>query len=153
VDATGVAGDWVVVTPEGAGFTVHMPGEPEFITQAVTTAIGNVDLRLGTWEATDGAYALAWGIYPEAVLQADPADILEGARDGSISNTNGTLVEDQAVTLQGIPGRRFRATVPGGTSETVVLLDGQKFIQLAVVYADGATGYDADRYFASFAKG
>ena len=149
--ATGSAATvaWARVRPTGAGFTVELPGEPSYQSQSIATSVGSVELRIGLVATPTGAYVLGWSEYPVDI--ADVEASLAGARDGAVKNVSGTLVDDAPVTREGLPGRAFSATVPGGTYRAEVFLQGRRLYQLAVVASTGAEDeFDPDRYFASF---
>lgn len=146
--ASGTAA-WARVRPTGAGFTVELPGEPTYQKQSIATAVGSVELRIGLVATPTGAYILGWSEYPVDITDAEAS--LAGARDGAVKNVNGTLVDDAPVTREGLAGRAFSATVPGGTYQAEVFLQGRRLYQLAVVASTGAEGqFDPERYFGSF---
>ena len=144
-------GAWVVVAPEGGGFTVEMPGEATFQTQTAQTDLGPIELHLATFGNDDGAYFASWSDYPAGSI-TDPVASLLGARDGAVQNINGTLVTDGPIEREGLQGHSLTATVAGGTYQAEIFLDGDRIFQLGIASADGATGFDADRFFASFKR-
>ena len=141
-------GDWVVVTPDGGGFTVEMPGQATFQTQTAETALGPIELHIATFTTASGAYFATWSDYPAGSI-TDPAASLIGARDGAVRNINGTLVSDGPVSREGLEGHALTATVAGGTYQAEIYLDGDRMIQLGIASADGAT-VDPERFFSSF---
>jgi hypothetical protein len=147
--ASPAAAAWARVRPRGAGFTVELPGEPTYQSQSIATSVGSVELQIGLVATPSGAYVLGWSEYPVDISDVEAS--LAGARDGAVKNVSGTLVDDAPVTREGLPGRAFSATVPGGTYRAEVFLQGRRLYQLAVVASTGAEDdFDPDRYFASF---
>jgi hypothetical protein len=143
------ATSWVVVAPEGGGFSVEMPGQPTFQTQVAQTALGPLELHLATLVDGEGAYFASWSDYPAGSI-TDPAASLIGARDGAVTNINGTLVTDAPIERAGLPGHSLTATVAGGTYQAEILLQGDRMFQMGVASSDNATGFDPERFFASF---
>jgi len=128
---------------------VELPGEPSYQSQSIATSVGSVELQIGLVATPTGAYVLGWSEYPVDIVDVEAS--LAGARDGAVKNVSGTLVDDAPVTREGLPGRAFSATVPGGTYRAEVFLQGRRLYQLAVVASTGAEeDFDPDRYFASF---
>lgn len=147
--ASAAAGEWVVITPDGGGFQVEMPGAAVEQTQTANTAVGAIELHIATFSTATGAYFASWSDYPAGSI-TDPAASLLGARDGAVKNINGTLVEDAPIQREGLQGRSLTATVAGGTYQAEIFLQGDRMFQLGIASADGSTDFDADRFFSSF---
>jgi len=103
---------------EGA-FSVLMPGAPTEETQTQDTEMGAIDVHSFTFEQGGVAYLVGYNIFPAAVIEAaSPAALLNGARDGQAKAVNGTLVNEQEITLGAYPGRDVEILVENsdGTS-------------------------------------
>jgi hypothetical protein len=141
--------DWVLVTPAGGGYTVEMPFEPKAQTQTMDTLAGRIPMNIWIYEVSDGGYATMWSDYPRGTI-VDPHQSLIGARDGAVANVKGTLLDDSSIGREGLPGRAFSASSAGATMRAEIFLRGDRIIQLIVVSKEGASGFDYERFFASF---
>jgi hypothetical protein len=113
-------------------FSVTFPGgEPEReATQAPLPDGTTTDLVLYSSGSDGVEYATARTAFPAA--PPDAAAALEGARDGSISQTGGSLVDSAPIELSGRPGMQFTATLTSNGEEGTVL--SRLYLQGNVMY-------------------
>jgi hypothetical protein len=88
-------------------FQVLMPGAPKTTRQTIRTDIGNVAAtRYTVTDASNVTYDVLLNDYPPSgIAKATPQKLLEGARDGLMYQTQGRMMSDKPVTLDGFPGR------------------------------------------------
>jgi len=140
---------------EGA-FSVLMPGAPTEETQTQDTEMGAIDVHSFTFEQGGVAYLVGYNIFPAAVIEAaSPAALLNGARDGQAKAVNGTLVNEQEITLGAYPGRdlEIRAEDADGikTLHTRIYMVEDKLYQILVVGLEGqSAAEDTIKFLDSF---
>lgn len=137
-------------------FSVMTPVSLKETVQAVDTAVGSVDIHLFIGEKGNSAYMVGYSDYPaEIIEQSDPAAMLDGARDGAVSNISGTLISETAITLDGNPGRELVITAKVDDSDADVkariYMVGNRLYQVLVIGVKGeVTPEDADAFLQSF---
>jgi hypothetical protein len=121
---------WRAFTPEGVGYTIEMPGEWTLKTEDVRARGGTMKITVATVRAGRNAYITIHSRHPEAgVLPA--AQVLDGVRDGAVSNVKGKLRKEDAILVSDLPGREFIIDGPNGlvAISRIVLLD-NKLVQV-----------------------
>ncbi|MGB7546829.1 MAG: hypothetical protein WBM14_03695 [Terracidiphilus sp.] len=106
---TPAAPEWKTYTYPADGFSVSSPSAPEAQKRNVPTDAGSFELRSYVVEV--GQTALFVGVcdYGSAVANRDPDTVLQGAKNGAVSNVSGHLVSEKKVTLGVYPGLEFEA--------------------------------------------
>jgi hypothetical protein len=120
---------WRAFTPEGVGYSIDMPGEWILKTEDVRARGGTMKITVATVRAGRNAYITIHSRHPEAgVLPA--AQVLDGARDGAVSNVKGKLRKEEAILVSDLPGREFIIDAPNGlvAMSRIFLLD-NKLVQ------------------------
>jgi hypothetical protein len=100
-------------------FTVVAPVEMKESSQSVDTAVGKVDIYMFAGDGGNISYIIAYSDYPPAVANADVQSVLDGARNGAVSNSNGTLTGETKITLDGYPGREFTMDTKDSTGRDI----------------------------------
>jgi len=149
---------WQPFESNKGAFKAEFPGEPTATHDTIKTEAGDIAYHSYMTEVEGGSIAMgvSYNEYSDAVLKADPKVVLDGGRDGAMSNLNGKLISETDISLNGHPGREFTVTAGKGDSKlfyhTRVFLVKKKLYQLQVVRV-GQTPLDAAdvvRFFASF---
>ena len=102
-------------SPEGSGFSISLPGTPNFETQTFDTNFGMVVSKVYILDKGNMVYQVSYTDYPDEVKNADPQVVLAGVRDGAVANVHGKLVSETSTTLNGYPGKEFTTVI--GTQE------------------------------------
>jgi hypothetical protein len=91
------------------GFSASFPSEPTMQKQSVPTGAGTFELH--AYMAQDGQVALYVGVcdYGSAAAGQDPQPILDGAKNGAVSNANAHILSSSKITLGVYPGVAFEA--------------------------------------------
>jgi hypothetical protein len=89
------------------GFSILLPGTPKYAVETVDSAAGPLVVNTYMVDGFDKAYGVMYTDYPDAVLETDPQKVLDGARDGAVTNVKGKLLSEAAMTLNGYPGREM----------------------------------------------
>ncbi|MGZ6258494.1 MAG: hypothetical protein ACXWQ6_08445 [Candidatus Limnocylindrales bacterium] len=130
-----------------------MPGTPTATTTSSTASGTTLTIHQAVWSSADGntAFITAYTDYPPgAVSGRDPESVLEGAQAGAVASVKATLVNADPVTVAGLPGRAFQATVAGGSVYGLVILNGDHLYQLVAV-GSNVNASDVDAFMGSFA--
>ena len=137
---------WARFEPEGAGFSVLMPGKPqETITKRpnYTLHTFSVTLGRGTYVATYSDYS------PEAKL--DPNTALIKNRDKFNKSFDAKLISSREITLDGHAGLEFTSESPAVNLKSQLFLIGNRLFQTAtMVFKDADQTSGVDRFFGSF---
>jgi hypothetical protein len=108
-------------SPEGR-FTALFPGTPSQQTQQTPTAAGSIATTLYTVTMADAYFGVVVGDYPPEVVSKKPDDLLDGARNGAVSQVGGTLLSEDRISSEGFPGREIKITATRGT-QTMIAWD------------------------------
>ena len=103
------APDWKAYSYAADGFSASFPFEPVQQKKNVPSDGGIFELR--TYPAQDGEAAMFVGVcdFGAAITGKDPATVLQGAKNGALTNTNARLLSEKAITLGSYPGVEFEA--------------------------------------------
>jgi hypothetical protein len=124
-----------LVTYQGEGFTVGLPGSPDKQQQTKQTAAGPVTVTILTVSQGQRAFALAYNAIPSTASYD-----LDAAAKGTVSGTGGALTDVKTISFKGNQGRDYRITGAGGGKGTAfgrILLVGSRLFQLEAVVAGG----------------
>jgi hypothetical protein len=100
--------NWQVVAPEGAGFTVLMPGQPKLSTTRGKSPHGADWLDHSfVWVSTDGSESFTAEVC-EYSGNLDVAVSMQGVRKGAIGE--GKVLWEKNETTNGHPGKQIAAT-------------------------------------------
>lgn len=114
VPARAGAQSWAEYRPPGIGFALEMPSGWTAQVQDIGTAIGPVKGYMVSIETGGLAYLSMYIPYPPDKVRGKPlGPILDGAREGAVSNVKGHLRSEQQVTFGSYPGRRIIIDAPG----------------------------------------
>jgi hypothetical protein len=129
---------WITFTAPDGSFTVRMPAEPEAQTETVPTEAGDIEMAMYLTEGDDRMVMLSHNGFPpmiaDVIASGDDATIqslLDGGRDGAVSNVGGALQDEKQITVAGFPGREFSFTVDSGASPTGEAITGIARVILA----------------------
>ena len=127
---------WKEFSSSEGSFSILMPGEPTEQTKTVNTKAGAIDLHLFIFQQKNVAYFVSYVEYQEELVQANNAEkLLDGARDGAVSNVQGKLLNEVSISLEKYPGREIRIQVPDGkhTIQTRMYLVKNRLYQVMIV--------------------
>jgi hypothetical protein len=142
--------DWKTYSFDAEGFSASFPTEPVKEKQPVTTDAGTFELR--TYMAASDAVALYIGVcdYGDAAKGGDPDAILEGAKNGAVSNVHAHLIDSKKVTLGIYPGVAFEAAGEGAHLYGRIYLVGSTLYQAFVALQSDRPYADTKRFLDSF---
>jgi hypothetical protein len=136
---------WVTLAPEGAGFSVSMPGE------AVEAVARKPTFTLHSFTVTAGraTYVASYSDYQPGKL--DPTKALTANRDKFNKSLHATLLSSREITLDGHAGIEFTSETPAANLKSQLFLIGDRMFQTAAfVFKDVDETRNVDRFFESF---
>ena len=136
---------WVTLAPEGAGFSVSMPGK------AIETVDKKPTFTLHSFTVTAGraTYVASYSDYQPGKL--DPAKALTANRDKFNKGLHATLLSSREITLDGHAGIEFTSETPAATLKSQLFLIGNRVFQTAtLVFKDVDETRNVDKFFESF---
>jgi hypothetical protein len=121
-----VPAGWKMVAPKDAGFSVAMPAMPTEKKQTVKTATGALSVVMQVAEGrNDSLFVVSYCDFPMSDLKkADVDQRLDQARDGAIASARGKKRSEEAIKLNGHPGR-----------EIVIEKDGEIVVKMRIYLA------------------
>jgi len=148
--------DWQQIGSQDGRFAIMMPDFPEYGVQDVLTPVGALQVHIFSVSVDDSVFMAAYNDYPEFIVSSsDAGKMLDGARDGAVSNVNGKLLSERQIRLQGHPGRELwiEADVEGqeGLARARIYLVGRRLYQVLVAGPENQfPESDAERCLDSF---
>ena len=137
---------WAKFEPEGAGFSVLMPGKPvEAIDKRRTFTLHSFAVTMGR-----GTYIASYSDYtPDAKL--DPNTALIKNRDKFNQSFEAKLISSREITVDGHTGLEFISESPAVNLKSQLFLIGNRLFQTAtMVFKDVDETRNVDRFFQSF---
>lgn len=157
---------WITFTAPDGSFTVRLPEEPEAQTETVPTEAGDIEMAMYLTEGDDRMVMLSHNGFPdmvaEVIASGDDATIqslLDGGRDGAVSNVGGSLQGEKSITVAGFPGREFTFSVDSSASPTgeaitgiarVIVVKDRLYQLLSLTTADETEPALVQAFFDSF---
>jgi hypothetical protein len=137
---------WTRLEPEGAGFSVLMPGKPVKTTDerpTFTLHSFTVTMGRGTYVASFSDYA--------SEIRLDPGTALTVNRDKFNKGLKATLLSSREITLGVHTGLEFTSETPAANVKSQLFLVGNRMYQTATfVFKDVDETRNVDRFFESF---
>ncbi len=143
--------DWTTVSSAEGGFQVEMPTAPELARHTAESAAGPLEFTIYGSQLAGSAYQVAWVDYPPGTV-ADPAEVLEAARDGAVAQMAARLVRSESIEIEGHPGLEFEFDVEGRLAGFArMFLVGDRLYQLLLAKEPGdLPGSVGARFLESF---
>jgi hypothetical protein len=110
-------------TYQNAEMSIEFPKEPELTSQAVPTAVGDIEMKIASFQGSkDGdinlAYVLISSNYPDSLINSGKKEMLSeffrNSIDGAVANVKGKLLSEKEIMLNGFPGREVRVDYGDG---------------------------------------
>lgn len=136
---------WVTLAPEGAGFSILVPG------QAAETVDKKRSYTIHTFSVTAGraTYVASYSDYEPGKL--NPATALNANRDRFNKGLHAALISSREITLGGNNGMEFTSETPAANVKSQMFLVGNRLFQtVAFVFKDVDETRNVDRFFESF---
>jgi len=136
---------WVTLAPEGAGFSISLPGQavekidekPSYTMHAFTVTVGRA------------TYVASYSDYKPGKL--DPTTALTANRDKFNKNFQATLISSREIMIEGHTGLEFTSETPAANLKSQIFLIGNRMFQTAtLVFKDVDEKKNVNRFFESF---
>jgi hypothetical protein len=136
---------WITLAPEGAGFSVLLPGKAtESVTKKTSFTLHSFNVTVGR-----ATYMASYSDYVPGKL--DPATALTANRDKFNKSLQATLVSSREITVDGHTGIEFTSETPAANVKSQLFLIGDRMYQtVAFVFRDVDETRNVNRFFDSF---
>jgi hypothetical protein len=137
---------WARFEPEGAGFSILMPGKPvETISKRNTFTLHSFTVTMGR-----GTYVATYSDY-EPEIKLDPNTALTNNRDKFNKSFQATLLSSREITVDGHTGLEFTSETSAVNLKSQMFLIGNRILQTAtMVFKDVDETRNVNRFFDSF---
>ncbi len=135
------------------GFRASYPGEPKLSKRNIPTDTGTFELRSYVAESGDAALFVGVCDYGSQVAGSDPAKLLQGAKNGALTNSKSHLVDgsEKSFTFQGHPALEFQAESDAAHFRARIYMVGTTLYQTLVVSPLGTPYQSTQEFLDSFA--
>jgi hypothetical protein len=143
------AADWKPYPYPADGFSASFPSKPSFDKQNVATGTGTAEYH--SYTAEDAATALIAGVtdFGPTLAGKDPDVILQGAKNGAVTNSKGKLVSEKPITLGASHGIEFVIDSDSARVTARVYLVGTSIYELIVASPLNSNYADTTRFLDS----
>lgn len=154
---------WKSYTSEACGFTAAFPETPTEEKQIVPTALGDQEMIVVGCDASELpsspnlAYIATYSEYSTIKFSPNDKEALaqyfRGAVDGMVSNTEGKLLSETTIDMDGIPGREVRIGLgneAGVLTARLYLSHNKSYVLVVVTGAENDRNTSIARFFNSF---
>jgi hypothetical protein len=142
---------------EAGKFSVMTPVALKEQTQTMDMKVGKIVSHMFLGNFGGIGYGVGYSDYPEeAVRKSDPEKILDGARNGAVSNVNGKLVMETKITLEGNPGRELIVDAKSTQGEDLTiksrlfLVKNRLYVVMAAAKKGKVAFSELDKFLQSF---
>jgi len=144
------AQQWNSYSYPADGFRASFPSEPGLQARSVPTEKGAVEMR--SYLVESEPYALFVGVadYGGRTDGFDPDTLLQGAKQGALTNSNSHLVSENKITLGIYHGVQFEAESNDAHFSARIYMVGDTMYQTLVVSPIGKIYPDTARFLDSF---
>jgi hypothetical protein len=124
--------NWKSYSYPADGFQASFASMPEVSKKDVPTEKGSFELR--TYVAQDASVTMSVGVcdYGSSTTGKDPGELLQGAKNGMLQNTNSHLISEKKIVLGKDPGVQFEAKSDSAHFTSRVYLVGSTLYQTLV---------------------
>lgn len=163
LSAYGQTDTWKSYTSQTSGFTAMFPITPTEDTQMVPTELGDQEMIVTACDASEIpgspnlAYIVTYAQY--ATIHFEPEDTeainqyFQGAIEGMVKNTEGKLLSETTIDMNGIPGREVQISLAegmGSLTSRLYLSHNKSYVLVVVTEATHDKNTSIERFFNSF---
>jgi len=134
-------------------FKVNFTGTPKVSNEKVPTEVGDIEMFMFMYEKSlTEIEMIAYSDYPSAIVAvSDKDEMLNGAKEGALSNLEAVIKEEKQITYKGHKGIEFKANSSQYYVNYKIFLVNNRLYQIALM-RDGsyATQSNVDKFFNSF---
>jgi hypothetical protein len=142
--------EWKSYSYPADGFQASYPSAPEVTKRDVPTDAGSFELR--SYIAQVAPVALFIGVcdYGSTAAGKDPQTLLQGAKNGALTNSNSHLLSEKKITLGVYPGVEFEAESDAAHFTARIYMVSSTLYQTLVVAPLGKPYDNTSRFLDSF---
>jgi hypothetical protein len=141
---------WKTYTHPEDGFSASFPSAPEFQKRDVPTEKGSFELRSYIVEIEPVTIFAGVCDYGSATEGRDPDEVLKGAEDGALKNSNSHLIGDKKITFGIYHGISFESESDMAHFSARIYFVGSTLYQTLVVFPLGKPYDGTTRFLDSF---
>lgn len=133
-------------------FSVAFPGSPTYDSQPLKLSDTETATLHRFHLSGDGlVYIVTYNDFPARLVAGSPTDVLTTVRDGTREEDGTPLLVDQAIDLNGVPGRAYAFKKKDGTTFVARdFLKGGRLYQVVVILNAGTSPTQAAQFLNSF---
>ena len=145
---------WVAFSSEKHGFRSEFPASPKTETMKVPTVLGEMEMQVFVLDHGTRAYMVSVSDNLPTDQPLVVANVLDGARDGAVTNIQGRLVSEKQQTIDDLPARRLEIAAgplesPLRVEAILILRERRLYQALMVAPASEPSRPDAERFLAA----
>ncbi|RPD50991.1 hypothetical protein [Paracnuella aquatica] len=152
--------DWFLY--KNQQMSIEFPQEPNITTQSVPTAVGDIEMKIASFESKNEAdsnlaYVFIASDYPDSLINSGKKELLpqffRASVDGAEKNVNGKLISEKEISIEGFPGREVNVDYGNGQaiiSFRMYLVHNRAYFIQTLSETEKAANKDAIRFMNSF---
>jgi serine/threonine protein kinase len=143
--------EWQEFSSQEGRFSVMMPGKPQ--PEAMDTGSGITGGKIFTVDTGGIFYGVAYSDYESNIVSGQTTDqLLNGAKEGVLYNTEGDLLSDNEIWIDSYPGKELRVQAPDNMLLRQRLYLVENRLYQVIIVTDNETAYaaDIDKFVQSF---
>lgn len=144
---------WETVKPDGLGFSVELPGKPEYTEMSDDLGDGTTGVvRTYVVKTSAAAYDVTIFDLPKAGVGPDDVDrVLDNMRDRTIEGVRGEFRAETKIDMNGHKARDVTADVMGLVWRSKIVIANKKIYQIvAIISKDAEQSETTQKYLGSF---
>jgi hypothetical protein len=144
------APDWQTYSYSTDGFSATFPAQPELSKRNIDTSAGPIELRSYVVSAGQDALFVGVADYGSKTAGQDPNTLLQGAKNGALTNSKSHLLRETPIMLGVYHGLEFEAESDAAHFYARIYMVGSTLYQTLVVTPVGSPYADTTRFLDSF---
>ena len=144
------APQWKTYSYPADGFSASYPSQPDVQKRDVPTDAGSFELHSYLVQVSPGALYIGVCDYGAAAAGKDAATLLDGAKNGALTNSTSHLISESRITLGNYPGVAFEAENEEAHFSARLYVVGTMLYQTMVVSLPGKPYPETARFLDSF---
>jgi hypothetical protein len=148
---------------ESNGFKMEFPKKPDYETQMLNSAAGELKMNIYTYDASKSGnddnllYGFIFTDYPDSLISSDKKEILSdffrNSIAGSVNNVKGKLLSEKNIEINGFPGREIKVDYREGMAiikTRIYLVKNRLYIIQTITETRNGSNKSIDKFMDSF---
>jgi hypothetical protein len=151
-DTEGPAPEVEPYVSSAGGFSVAFPGPPSLASKPLALSdTESTTLQRFEFAANGAVYLVIYNDFPDSIIVNGPEAVLTSVRNGARTSDKTEFTRDEAIDLNGVPGRAFAFTETDGSVYVARdFLNGHRLYQTIVIAGDNSSQTRAEAFLNSF---